>query len=95
VGYPEARREVQNYQQRVAHYFNKKVSPRNFKDKDWVLRKVILTTKDPAEGKLAAKWEGPYRVVKTHPKGAYRLVTVKGKPLPRAWNAKHHKKYYL
>jgi hypothetical protein len=46
------------------------------------MRKVILATKDPAEGKLAPKWEGPYRVVKTHPKRAYRLETVKDKPLP-------------
>jgi hypothetical protein len=83
------------YQQEAAHYFNKKVNPRNFQVEDWVGRKVILATKDPAEGKLAPKWEGPYQVVKTHPKGAYRLETIKGKQLPRSWNEKHLNKYYL
>jgi hypothetical protein len=52
-----------------------------------------LATKDPVDGKFAPKWEGPYRVVKTHPKGAYRLETAKGKLLLRAGNAKHLKKY--
>jgi hypothetical protein len=49
-------------------------------------------TRDPAEGKLDAKWEGPYRVVKCHKKGAYRLESREGKPVLRAWNAEHLKK---
>jgi len=52
-------------------------------------------TKDPAEGKLAPKWEGPYQVIKCHEKGAYHLKSETGKMLPRAWNAKHLKKYYM
>lgn len=91
----EARITWAAYQRRVARYFNKIVNPRKFQVGDWVMRKVNLMTKDPAEGKLAAKWEGTYRVVKCHEKGAYHLATTEGKPVPRAWNAEHLKKYYL
>jgi hypothetical protein len=44
-------------------------------------------TKNPTEGKLRAKGERPYRVVKYHEKGAYHLITAEGKLVPRAWNA--------
>jgi len=61
------------YRARVAKYYNKTVNARKFQVGDWVLRKVNLMTRDPTEGKLAAKWEGPYRVIKCHEKGSYRL----------------------
>jgi hypothetical protein len=83
------------YRARVARYYNKMVDPREFKVGDWVLRKLNVMTRDPAEGKFNAKWEGPYRVVKCHGKGAYRLESREGKPVPRAWNAEHLKKYYM
>jgi hypothetical protein len=41
------------YQKRVARYFNRKVKPRSFRVEDLVLRKVTLTTRDSAKGKLA------------------------------------------
>jgi hypothetical protein len=50
-------------------------------------------TKDPAEGKLGPKWEGPYQVVKCHAKEAYHLISTDVKSLPRAWNAENLKKY--
>jgi hypothetical protein len=34
-------------------------------------------------------------VIKCHEKGAYHMVTAGGKPLLRAWNAEHLKKYYV
>jgi transposase InsO family protein len=83
------------YQNRTARYFNKQVVPRKFQLRDWVLRKVSLMTKDPTEGKMGPKWEGPYKVVGCHQKGAYRLMTETGKILPRSWNAEHLKKYYM
>jgi hypothetical protein len=54
------------YCSRVAKYYNKAVNARKFQVGDWVLRKENLMTRDSAEGKLAAKWEGPYRVIKCH-----------------------------
>lgn len=56
------------YQRQVAKYFDKNVKLRTFKVGDWVLRKTKLMTRDPVEGKFAAKWEGPYRVVSCHKK---------------------------
>jgi len=83
------------YQSRVAKYYDKRVKPRSFGVGDWVLRKVNLMTKEPADGKLGPKWEGPYRIVSSSKNGAYRLTTGQGKTVPRAWNVDHLKKYYF
>jgi hypothetical protein len=82
------------YQQRVSQYFNQRVHPRKFVIGDWVLHKVTLATKDPAEGKLAQKWEGPYKVIGNHRLGAYHLEDAKGRRLPHLWNALNLKKFY-
>jgi hypothetical protein len=50
--------------------------------------------KDPAEGKLAPKWEGPYKVVGNHRPRAYHLENAEGKRLPHLWNALNLKKFY-
>jgi hypothetical protein len=68
---------------------------RKFQLGDWVLKKVSLITKNPTEGKLGAQWEGPYKVIRCHEKGAYHLLDTNGRVLPRAWNAKHLKKYFM
>jgi hypothetical protein len=83
------------YQDRADRYFNKKVNPRKFQLGDWVLRKVSPITKDPTEGKLRPQWEGPYKVIRCHDKGAYHLIDTAGKELLRAWNAEHLKKYFM
>jgi hypothetical protein len=79
----------------VAKYYNKTVNPRKFRIGDWVLRKLKVMTRDSAKGKFNAKWERPYRVVKCHNEGAYRLESREGKSIPRAWNVEHLKKYYM
>jgi hypothetical protein len=61
------------YQERVARYFNKQVKPQSFRVGDLVLRKVTLTTRDSAKGKLAPNWEGPYKVISCQRLGAYYL----------------------
>jgi hypothetical protein len=68
--------------------------PRKFVVGDWVLRKVTIATKDPANGKLTPKWEGLYKMVKNHRPGAYHIENAKGKHLPHPWNAQHLKKFY-
>jgi len=83
------------YQDRAAHYFNKTINPRKFQLGDWVLRKVNPITKDLTEGKLGPQWEGPYKVIRCHDKGAYHLIDTTGRELPRAWNAEHLKKYFM
>ena len=52
-------------------------------------------TTNPADGKLAPKWEGPYKIESEAGKGAYKLINIEGKPLPRSWNAIHLKLYFI
>jgi hypothetical protein len=83
------------YQYRASRYYNKTVNPRKFQLGDWVLRKVSPITKDPTELKLGPQWEGPYKVIRCHDKGAYHLIDTTGRELPSAWNAEHLKKYFM
>ncbi|XP_074350552.1 uncharacterized protein LOC141689923 [Apium graveolens] len=82
------------YQQRIARYFNKKVKSVSFKVGDLVLRKVMPNTKIAQHGVLGANWKGPYKVKAILWKGTYHLEDLDGKPIPRAWNAEHLRKYY-
>ncbi len=91
----DARAACTACQRRVARYYDKKVRPRELQVGDWVLRKVNLMTREPADGKLGPKREGPYGVLSSCENGAYRLATKQGKAVPRAWNVDHLKKYYF
>ncbi|KAJ0480769.1 hypothetical protein HanIR_Chr13g0635381 [Helianthus annuus] len=75
--------------------YNKNVRIRKFQVGDMVLRKAFQNTTNPADGKLAPKWEGPYLIEAEAGKGAYRLLTMEGDLLPRAWNVVHLKKYFM
>ena len=77
----------------VKHY-NTKVKPRHFQIGDLVLRKVTMTTRDPAQGLLGLNWEGPYRIVDYHRKGTYHVETLHGQRLHHLWNTEHLRKYY-
>ena len=44
----QAEAKTRVYQQRMAHYYDRRVKHREFKVEDLVLRKVTLATKDPA-----------------------------------------------
>nr|GFA61012.1 reverse transcriptase domain-containing protein [Tanacetum cinerariifolium] len=46
-------------------------------------------------GKLGLKWEGPYEVMETLGKGAYKLRDRDGKQLPRTWNISNLKKSHI
>jgi hypothetical protein len=91
----EARVKTSAYKAKAARYYNKKVKPRSFNTGDWVLRRITSAAKDPTEGKLGLVWEGPFRVIKINPKGAYHLEDTNGKKLQRPWNAEHLRKYYM
>jgi ribonuclease HI len=80
--------------QRVARRYNEKVIPRSFEPGDLVLRKASIGARTTEKGKLAANWEGPYRVTEATGNGAYRLETLGGKEVPRHWNAMNLRKYY-
>lgn len=78
----------------LARRYNTKVRPRQFFKGDLVWRKTADARKKPAEGKLAANWEGPFRVVEDLNNGAYRLERLTGQPIPNTWNATHLKFYF-
>ncbi|GAV67608.1 hypothetical protein CFOL_v3_11113, partial [Cephalotus follicularis] len=77
---------VAAYQQRVSHYYNKRVNPRPLKEGNLVLRNAAIT--DPAEtrGKLAPNWEGPYKMKRVLRPGTFKLETLMGREIPRFWN---------
>lgn len=55
---------IQNYQQLIARYYDKKVPERTFTEGDLVLQKVLENTKEENAEKLRANREGPYQVMK-------------------------------
>nr|XP_025640759.1 uncharacterized protein LOC112735437 [Arachis hypogaea] len=73
--------------QRMALCYNTRVLKREFEENDLVLRRNDIGLPTPGEGKLAANWEGPYRVKEVLGKGAYKLEKLNGKEIPRTWNA--------
>ncbi|GAU45070.1 hypothetical protein TSUD_85560 [Trifolium subterraneum] len=77
--------------QKIAARHDKRVIKREFEVGSLVLRR---NQKDSREGKLAANWEGPYRVRARTENGAYHLEDLYGKEIPRTWNAEKLKQYY-
>ncbi|XP_057756163.1 uncharacterized protein LOC130975374 [Arachis stenosperma] len=80
--------------QRVALRYNTKVLKREFEPNDLVLRRNDIGLPTPGEGKLAANWEGPYRIKKAMGKGAFKLERLDGKEVPRTWNADNLRRFY-
>ncbi|CAJ2629364.1 unnamed protein product [Trifolium pratense] len=76
--------------QKIAARHDTKVIKREFEVGSLVLRRNA----DSQEGKLAPNWEGPYRVIDKTENGAYYLEDLRGKKLPRPWNAQKLKQYY-
>ena len=54
------------------------VKPRQFNIGDLVLKKVSLSTKDPAHRKLGPNWEGPYRVINSKRRSSDYLEVLDG-----------------
>jgi hypothetical protein len=83
----------QLYQRRIAKTYDKKVRPREFKEGDLVLRKIILL---PGEdrSKWAPNYEGPYIVKKAFSGGALILTRMDGEDVVRVVNSDSIKKYY-
>nr|KYP75646.1 Retrovirus-related Pol polyprotein from transposon 17.6 [Cajanus cajan] len=80
--------------QRMSRRFNSNLKPRTFHDGDLVWRATGSARRNPSEGKLAANWDGPFRVRHALHNGAYKLEELSGKVLPRTWNSTHLKTYY-
>ena len=66
-------KRTEDYQRKTARYYDQKVKPRSHKPSDLVLKKLLLTRKNPAHGKLRPNWEGPYIVSHVVRRGNYEL----------------------
>ncbi|VFQ76733.1 unnamed protein product [Cuscuta campestris] len=88
-----AEMKMMEYQQTVKAYHDNKVGPRYFQVGDEVLRRREAS-KPGDGGKLAKKWEGPYKVTAIIRPGTYKLETLEGKEVERCWNSHHLKKFY-
>ncbi|XP_025661221.1 uncharacterized protein [Arachis hypogaea] len=94
----EEERDISAIKQRARKQYlerrhNKKVVHRSFNNGDLILRCTEEARKPPAYGKLAANWEGPFRVLQNLGKGAYKLETLKGDQLPGTWNVSSLREY--
>jgi hypothetical protein len=75
--------------------YDKNIRPRSFQVGDLVLQKVVTNTRNPNDGKLEPNWEGSYKVTSFAGVGAYRLIEMDGKSVPRPWNTCNLKKYFF
>ncbi|KAK2422428.1 hypothetical protein QL285_032963 [Trifolium repens] len=77
--------------QRAARRYNTRVMARRFRERDLVLKRPMGKDKG---GKLAANWEGPFKINEAFEGGAYRLETMEGEVLHRTWNVADLRFYY-
>lgn len=82
------------YQRRTARYFNSKVKAKVLRTGDLVIRRVMPNTKKPAHEVFGDNWEGPYLIAEKIGDATYRLTTLDGTAIPRAWNGESLKFYY-
>ena len=72
---------------------DKKVRPRQFREGDLVLKKILPNQQDQ-RGKWASNWDGPYVVKRAFSRGALILTEMDGNELPSPINSDAVKKYY-
>ncbi|XP_072076432.1 uncharacterized protein [Arachis hypogaea] len=80
--------------QKMALRYNAKVLKREFERDDLVMRRNDIGLLTPGQGKLAANWEGPYKVKEVLGNGAYKLERLDGKEIPRTWNSVNLRRFY-
>jgi len=83
----------QLYQNRMKKAFDKKVRPREFREGDLVVKKIIYVQKDH-RGKWMSNYEGPYVVKKVFSRGALILTRMDGKELSLPVNSDAVKRSY-
>jgi len=84
----------QLYQKRMKQAFDKKICPREFKEGDLVLKK-IMTFQPDSRGKWTPNYEGLYVVKRAFSGGAMTLQTMDGEELPRTVNTDAVRKYFV
>ena len=82
------------YQHKLKQEYDSNVKLRLLAPKDWVLRKVLGTAKNPTCGKLGPNWKGSYRITLVAGIGAYYLENLDEKVVPCLWNVNNLRRYY-
>jgi hypothetical protein len=77
----------------MAQAYNKKVKPRVFKERDLVLKKILVVLGEDWS-KWVPNYEGPYMVRSAFSRGALILTKIDEEDLPRPVNSDVVKKYY-
>ena len=82
------------YQHKLKQGYDMNIKLRPLAPRDFVLRKVLGNTKNPAWGKLGPNWEGPYRITSVAGIGPYYLEDLDEKTILHPWNVNNLKMYY-
>ena len=83
------------YKLRIARMHNRTVRMTPIRVADLVLRRMESVACAMEHGKLTANWEGPYKVASQIRPGTFRLETLDGTPVPRAWHSSNLRKYHV
>ena len=86
-------KRLQRYQAKMAHYYNKHISPRSFAPGTLVLCNTREVRADLPRPKFAPSWEGPYVIYEDVGNGCYDLQTIDGEYASRV-NAKFQKLWH-
>ena len=80
---------------KIAKAYNKKVKSKAFSINDIVWKVILpLGTKDPKLGKWSPNWEGPFKVLKVIPGGAYSIQELATGNTIKSINGRFLKRYY-
>ena len=74
------------YQQKLKQGYDKGAKSRPLSPEDLVLRKVVGTAKNPAQGKLSPNWEGSYKITSIAGIGAFYLENLDENVISHPWN---------
>lgn len=97
-----ASKKLLGYQTQLARHYNRNVRSREVKVGDLVLQNLAATYQGHelkrVRGKLAPKWEGPYKIEEDHGFGTYNLAYRKAREwrkLNNKWNIANLRCYYV
>ena len=77
----------------MTHFYSQKVKEHPLAVEDLVLHKMEAIGKGASQGKLTPNWEGPYLVYAEVRPGTFRLQTLQGIDVPRAWHSDNWHRY--
>jgi len=80
---------------RMTRFYNRKVKEHPLAVTDVVLRSMEAIDKQVVHGKITPNLEGPYIVCEEVQPNTFRLQTLQGTDVPRAWHSDNLCRYYV